>query len=600
MSREERGHTVSRLRVCCRDLVHGEAGMMSISNSILLLGATLLLTANYNMSAVVARKIEVQNAADASAQTAGIWMARGMNAVTATNHLMGEMLSFVVLHEALGGKKHERNISADDGPNRSKTDGGETMVAPPSVLKRRDQQLKAAYRAADGMKGVLKFPPHADVFNLVHERENGRTGIHAEATMLDAKLNLKNWLARIYLGKALAGALISTGIKPLVAVGRALELVIEALERKVQQEYLTLQALHVAATKLMPVKELLRDVLLPAAKRYTTAVVRSTAATATHAAQQVARLNNAAADVFPRPGQLRLPVQMDPLALAQTVPVSSRVVPEPRPSGCGCPSEKTAVSRDQLVKVTQLARATFPWVNYHRQPLLDAMAATLQLAKARDLYFDWTNGYCKTIADEQQQGTAADPDGHLGLYVVEGYTGPDKGYELWNLAEYSPVADDLFSMVALARMDSATMVGRPLFSQEHPEGQAAWAMVMLYNGNEQQRPEHRIDLTCKRIMPIRQANTGMDTLNWKPGSLQKQRGCEERPSGSAAGENRPFELLGIGLPADYPAIQVNWQARLVPTTTHRLNQLRGAGLPAPFSRILQRIPSDFPTALTTH
>jgi hypothetical protein len=125
------------------------------------------------------------------------------------------------------------------------------------------------------MKGVLKFPPHEEVFNLVHERENGRTGIYAEATMLDAKLNLKNWLTRIYLGKTFAGALISTGIKPLIAAGRALELAMEALELKVEQEYLTLQALHEAATKLMPVKQLLRDVLLPAAKRYTTAVVRS-------------------------------------------------------------------------------------------------------------------------------------------------------------------------------------------------------------------------------------------------------------------------------------------------------------------------------------
>jgi hypothetical protein len=125
-------------------------------------------------------------------------------------------------------------------------------------------------------------------------------------------------------------------------------------------------------------------------------------------------------------------------------------------------------------------------------------------------------------------------------------------------------------------------------------------MALLYNGNEQQRPEHRIDMNCKRILPIRQANVGMDTLNWKPGSLQTSTGCEERPSGSRRGENRPFELLGIGVPAEYPAIQVNWQSKLVPATAYRVSQLQRATLPGAFGSIMQRMPSQFPEALVTH
>jgi len=574
--------------------------MISVSNSILVLGALLLFVANWNMGMVTTRKVEVQNAADASARSAGIWMARGMNSITAANHLMGEMLSFVVLHEAIGGRKHEGQVSADDGVNRSKHGGGEAMMASPEVLKQTDQRLQLAYETADAMRPVLSFPPHQTIFELVYQRSSGRTGIHAEATLLDAKINLKIWLTRVYMGKATAGALIMTGYYPLVVAGKAIEAAMEPLERKIEQEYRTLKAFDHAARNLLPMKKLLRDVLLPAAKRYTTAVVRVAPQAALQAARAVAEKNGATVELFPLPGQLRLPVEIDPLALAQSLPVADRRVPEPNPRGCGCPSEQTAIGRDQIVKVTQLARATFPWVNYHRQPILDAMAATLQLADAKELYFHWTNGYSKSIADEQQRGNAADPNSHLGLYVLIGYQAPDKGYELWNLPEFSTLAEQLFSVVSIARMPAPDIAGDLIFPEEHPDGQFAWSMVMLYNGNEQLRPEHRIDLSCKRILPLRQAAVGWDTLNWKPGSLQKSRGCEERPSGLSDRENRPFELLGIGLPPQYPGIRVNWQAKLVPASADRINQLRQAPLPQPFSSTLNRIPDEFPVELATH
>lgn len=588
----------------CRQLRHRDEGMMSISNAILLMGSALLLVANFNMAMVTNRKVEVQNAADAVAQAGGIVMARGMNSITATNHVMGEMLSFVILHEALGGKKHERNQSADEGLNKSTIGGGDAMNAPPSVLKNADRELTLAYRAAVAFKGALQFPPHdqkpLEVYQLVHERSGGRTGIHAEATMLDSKLNLKKWLTRVYAGKAAAGALISTGFAPLVAAGRALEAAMEPLELKIGQEYGTLNAVHAVATSLLPVKKLLRDVLLPEAKRHTTKVVKSTPLIALGIARQIGQLNGVDAELFPLPEGLQLPVVMDPMALAQTIPNVSKEVPEPNPRGCGCPSDQATNVRDQIVKVSQLTRATFPWVNYHRQPVLDAFGSALQFAKSKDLYFHWTNGYSKSILDEQQQGEANDPDSHLGLYVMKGTEGPDKGYELWNLAEHSDLADDLFTVIGLAHRGPPTVSGQPIFRQEHPDGMAAYAMAMLYNGNEQQRPEHRIDMTCKRILPIRQANVGMDTLNWKPGSLQSKVGCEERPSGTRPGENRPFELLGIGIPAEYPEIQVNWQSKLVPATAYRLSQLQKAPLPGAFGSIMQRMPGEFPKALATH
>jgi len=584
-------------KVCL--LLQDERGMIAISSLVLLLTAMLLIGLTINLSQVTHRRIEMQTAADAVTSAGGTMLARGMNALTATNHLMGEMMSLVIIHEAIGGKKHERGINADDGVNSSLHAKSDDRLASPAMLKNNDRRLATIYRGASAFRTLLKFPPHQRVFELVHDRRSGRSGIHAEATLLDCSLNLKQWLQKIYAGKALAGALIATNYGPLVATGRALEAAMEPLELKTEQEYRTLKAVDVVARQLLPAKKLLRDVLLPSAKRQTTAIVQVTPRLAQRAAEELGRLNSVEGSLFPAPGQLKLPVQMDPLALAQTLPLAKSDVPEPG-QPCDCPAAETAITRDQIVKVTQLARATFPWVNYHRQPLLDMMAATMNLAEAKEVYFHWSNGYSKRVLDEQQQGRSWEPDSHLGLYVLQGYTGPDKGYEDWNMAENSELADDLFTFIGLAAGASPHVIGGQLFRQLHPDGLFSFSSGLLYNANDQQRPQHRIDLRCKRILPVRQANTGMDTLNWYPGSQQESAGCELRPRVGDSREHRPFELLGIGLPAEYPRIQVNWQWKLIPSTTHRVGQLRNSRPRGVFRRLLDRLPATIPAELMTH
>src|SRR5690349_19567357 len=79
-------------------------GMMSYVALVALIFFTALFALLMDNSRVVVEKIEAQNAADAAAYSSALWLARGMNAVTATNHLMGEMMSLVVVHEAIAGK----------------------------------------------------------------------------------------------------------------------------------------------------------------------------------------------------------------------------------------------------------------------------------------------------------------------------------------------------------------------------------------------------------------------------------------------------------------------------------------------------------------
>ena len=56
-----------------------------------------------NIGQVTANKIATQNAADSVAFSSAQWMARGMNAATATNHMLGEVTGLVVVIEAVAG-----------------------------------------------------------------------------------------------------------------------------------------------------------------------------------------------------------------------------------------------------------------------------------------------------------------------------------------------------------------------------------------------------------------------------------------------------------------------------------------------------------------
>src|SRR5581483_4593561 len=85
-------------------LATDEDGMISLASVLAILFFLVLLAMVGNIGQAINRKIEAQNTADATATSAALQIARGLNAVTAANHLLGELLSLVVLHEAIGGK----------------------------------------------------------------------------------------------------------------------------------------------------------------------------------------------------------------------------------------------------------------------------------------------------------------------------------------------------------------------------------------------------------------------------------------------------------------------------------------------------------------
>lgn len=521
-------------------------GMITLVNAVTVAFCAILIVLVINVGHLVHQKIETQNAADAVAYSGAVWNARGMNAVTATNHVMGEMLSFAVLHEAIGGKRL-------DDPSLG-----------PANTRRLDREIdRARWLAA-------RLGARTPAYSTVRQR----SGIYADRTLLDSKKQLKRWLTRIYYAKAIAKLMQRSRFPPVVAAGIALEIAMDAFEGVIWAEYKILKAVHRTARGLLGMKRLLRDQMLPAAKEYTSYVKEQAPVLAEKAAGAIAKANGAKGTLFPF--DYELPIVVDPFArrMAPNIPDSQRVPASRRAPRCR--SVRATNMRDQVVKTSQLARATWPWVNYHRQPILRTFGVLLPFSRARTHYFHHTAGAAKYLCDVLQRGRH-----DLGLYVLRGYPAPDKGYALWT--KDAEAADDLFTVIGLAHRARTLVVGEEhVFRNEHEDGRLALAQAIIYNANPQNPHPHHHNLRCKRIMPIRQAGVGWDTLNWKPNT-------------------RPYELVGISIPASFPEIKVNWQAKLVPITANRYRQLRHSSeTPAPFRGVIDRMVPSLQPSMRTH
>ena len=539
-----------------RTMLHNdESGTMTLVNAVVVMFGFLMTVLVLNVGHISHEKVAMQNAADAVAYSGSVWHARGLNAITASNHVIGEMNALVIIHEAVGGELLEQGGTAESASNlRART------VKKGSILKNINRMLEMAKKSAEALDA------QTFAFDTVREKN----GVHADVTVLEAKAVLKKLLTKVYLTKVAAKLMQLVPItKP---AGVALEKAMDLLEAKILQEYITLNGFESIARSLLPVKKVLRDNMMPAAKQYTTLVVQQTPILAQRTAEIIGKRNNVVATLYPKNPEL--PVVVDPHAKASQI-VSKESLDGPK---CNCPVPIKASGRDQVVKITQLARATFPWVNYHRKPILDALGSLVPLSKAKGFYFDHSNGYSKRVCDQLQM------DKHdMGLYVIKDDAAPDKGYALWT--EEPAKADRLFTIIGLAMKDKPKVIGLgTAFNQEHTQGRMTYAQAMVYNANPQIKHPVKIDMTCKRITPWVQANVGWDTLNWKPGSEQ-------------------YELVGFGsgLIAKFPEIQLNWQAKLVPATATRLGDLVSEkGTLGEFEKVIQKMLPSTPNALLTH
>lgn len=172
-----------------RRLAVEESGMLSLVTGVVILGLVVLIGLIGNIGRAARDKVELQNAADAAAYSSALWTARGMNCVTACNHLLGEMSAFCVIQESFGGKR---------------LDGGETEVTS-EVQTANDWIVLLGNLGDDGFLSAKVREA------LTQETEQQKKGVTAGAMLYDSRMQLKSWGVLTFAAKALANVLIASG-----------------------------------------------------------------------------------------------------------------------------------------------------------------------------------------------------------------------------------------------------------------------------------------------------------------------------------------------------------------------------------------------------
>ncbi len=511
-----------------RTLAAGEDGLVSWATLIAVLFFTLLGALVFNVGNTVTKKLETQNAADSVAYAGALWQARGLNAVTAANHMMGELTALYVLHHAVGGEY----LDVEEDYSRKNNSG---------PIRGVNERLKLAWHfpiRLDHYVRVTGLKPLEEHFKTVSEQPFA----DEESTVYEAKLRLKELMTAAYLLHRAGQAVYDLGeVYPwLKPVGIAMMAAALAAEYIIYKEYMVLNAFERLAFGIKNVKRRVIPAVLNALWAYQHSVVRTTPEVAAGAAEAVGSLNR-------RKGTLAY----------HEMPVEHETT--------------------ESVKRSQLMRASYPWVHYWRKPIVDFLdnpVVGAPLSRAPRYYMKWTNEYSFRIVrwftEEEGRHLAWAPKRFRGqteegwgfrLHVLKDLNVPqiDKGQEAWTRQEGSIRADDLFCELGFAQMEEApTVAARPFFRQENPDGVICYAQAMAYNANPQEP-----GTGGNRFQP----RVGWDTLNWDPRCK-----AVEYPSDS----RHPPR----------PGIKLNWQAKLVPVTGRKIDVAGGGVSTGRESRIL--------------
>src|SRR5579872_4522473 len=293
-----------------REFDSGDDGMMALVNVVTVAFLALLVGFVGNVGRMVQEKIAVQTAADATAYSASLVMARGMNAVTATNHLMGEATALVVLLDALGVPEHgASSSSAQTGENR---------------------------RIELDIRG---FAPKASNIDISDESliEKGIEQISDQnhpvcgAMVYDSTLMLRQCFRAALQIKCLANLILGAQEVPTVGavamvVGNGMHLAADTSILQMIEEAYVLNFIDQLLPNLVPVRDGLARVVIPAMSSYADSLVGH-AGSSTAAAQAPGairksiehtidrmRREHAVSEtmLFPAPGELRLPIVPEP------------------------------------------------------------------------------------------------------------------------------------------------------------------------------------------------------------------------------------------------------------------------------------------------
>lgn len=497
-----------------------ESGMISIIAVITIFFFAILIALVANIGIAVNHKIETQNAADAVALSCATQQARCMNSITAANHLIGELLAAVVLHESIG-----RRFASDSKEGVQDTSSLDNVL---TIAK-----LSHDVQAVQAMSMVPK-KPDTPAYDKIHSK------VHSVYALLDSYKSLKQELIYNYTKKNLALYSYNLGlaaslVPPTTAAGLAAMKVsgvayslLHLEEELILAEWMILKNViepFAKSTAETPRETLYKSIRL--LQKFADESVAFSVYSVPELAINVAEANKTEGFIFPK--KPLLPIERERVS-------PEDIVNDPCENTNEKPSDyaKRMINKYRTTEFgrSQVSQTTYPWVNFHRNAVCDSMQ-WLRFSKFAKHYSDWTTvmSICRCARYTRDVGP---------MWIMRD-SGPSlKGAEPWTTDTRS--AERLFTLIGFSKRPGPQRWASSYFPATNTEGTLAFAQSILYNANEQKRVPGRQQHT--KFQPV----VGWDTLNW------------DRPK-QAVVEWPEFTSRG---PA--PNIRLNWQSKLVPVS----------------------------------
>ncbi len=296
------------------------AGKVTLLALIFLLLIVVLASLIGNAGHTVNQKMETQNAADAIAFSSSLWLARGMNTITTSNHLVGEATALAVIHEAIGGPELRLGLSKNT-PENQQLDGVIQVLSRSAPMGR----IPSPY-----------VPPSLTtidrrVIELVTRRTSPSPAKEttAFATLYDSRLTLKRELAGWLAAKSIANLafLVPPPFGYVPAIGAyAVHIAASAQIALIGKEWLLLDVLEKYAVVATPVqRRVIEAEWIPALSQFAAETAglemlgqefSRQGGLATRSALKsvntISERNGAEGQLFPGEQRLQLPVEFEP------------------------------------------------------------------------------------------------------------------------------------------------------------------------------------------------------------------------------------------------------------------------------------------------
>jgi hypothetical protein len=629
------GDDAGRTADVSSSLLGCERGFLSFVTCVAVLFFTLLVTMVFNVGAAVRQKVDVQNAADAAILTSTSMTARGLNAVTLTNHMLGELSAILVIHEALGGTELD-----DLAPKNERKQSNISNVLNKSLTALLPLSSSYELHSLDeqAVKQMKKDGGSDDDSQGKHQ---------AFATIFDARCTMKFYMTEVLIGRlvAIAVRFIPFGIGEAIYWGINIPLTV--LVGKMLQEVIILDGVEQIAKVFSTVakRNIVESQMLPFLENYGEVCFKQFPVIGERVAQEAAKKNNVTLHLFP--ARLPLPIEREPAPPAESQSVlfgreprggnassdadflskaldllgsatsilgdandvlgtnggvqnpGVSLRPNPGNDGYGRGANWSRdslprLSRDDWKKVeqSQWTRATYPYVQGWRKPIREWFAGVLMVSRAGTWYSRWTNRYtaAKTYQFRSGQYGGQKNQRKLAMYVMKEAPTAGKGREGWTTD--GDEAEPLFTQMAFVHRDARQPIATAIFGTAPTDGIVCYSQAIVYNGNKQNIDSWRDGGTY-------QPELGWDTLNWQA-PVNSARAFEFLKGDEAGMRIMPpsVPFLFFNKADEHPNVKLNWQAKLTPVTRYgdaRISMIRA---PAKIRNTVIKLPLDLGTFRT--